>query len=276
MTRQTDTTQFEVSLLHTISQHFDEEELRTLCFKLEGIDYDDLTAKGKVNKARELVMWMKRRGRLEELADAIRQERPHLALFEPQRIQELQTEISGGLQPELQPAFQEFMTQVDAHQTLLAQLYRELEEWKELHYLLQALQTRFAPCHDYVARLNRIRNSWVWIQRRQQKKLVHNAETDWRPCRRELNRIKGLAASVQWIDDPYNPKTGEGPAWFLELLEPSVKIKTCFSQADFVNLPEWLSAFGDVVDQWLYQADKSLREVVQQTGKFLQPGPLLE
>ena len=49
---------------------FNEEELKTLCFELE-VEYDDLPASGRVNKARELVTYLNRRGRLPELQAAI-------------------------------------------------------------------------------------------------------------------------------------------------------------------------------------------------------------
>ena len=64
----------QTSDLATIHQQlvtrFNEEELKTLCFELE-VEYDDLPASGRVNKARELVTYLNRRGRLPELQAAI-------------------------------------------------------------------------------------------------------------------------------------------------------------------------------------------------------------
>ncbi len=62
-----------VELLDT---HFDREELRTLCLHL-GVDYDNLPAEGKVNKARELVRYLQRCNRLHELAATGKQLGPH-------------------------------------------------------------------------------------------------------------------------------------------------------------------------------------------------------
>ena len=53
-----------------IVTHFNEEELRTLCFTLE-VDYDDLGGEGIAGKARELVMRMQRRHRLLDLMKEI-------------------------------------------------------------------------------------------------------------------------------------------------------------------------------------------------------------
>jgi V8-like Glu-specific endopeptidase len=68
-----------LSAIHQLLlQHFDEQELIHLCFKL-GVDYADLPATGRGNKARELVTYLDRRDRLDELRTAVMQQRPHVA-----------------------------------------------------------------------------------------------------------------------------------------------------------------------------------------------------
>lgn len=64
-------------LLAFICDHFDEEELRTLCFDLD-VAYDDLPAQGRKSKARELILYLDRRGHLRELLNLLREERPEL------------------------------------------------------------------------------------------------------------------------------------------------------------------------------------------------------
>ena len=53
-------------LHHILTAHFGAEELKTLCLYL-AVDYDDLPAQGKTHKARELVAYLARRGRLDAL-----------------------------------------------------------------------------------------------------------------------------------------------------------------------------------------------------------------
>jgi len=65
-------------LRHSITVYFDAEELRTLCFDL-GVDYDDLRGAGKTNKARDLVAYLERRGRVAELVQACSRRRPDAA-----------------------------------------------------------------------------------------------------------------------------------------------------------------------------------------------------
>ena len=54
---------------------FDEEELRALCSDLD-TDYDDLTGQGRAGKARSMVAFLERRGRLPELAKICSRQRP--------------------------------------------------------------------------------------------------------------------------------------------------------------------------------------------------------
>jgi hypothetical protein len=65
-----------LSLMHRLIRRlYSQEELRTLCVDL-GVDPDDLGSGGKQAMARELVLWMNRRGRFNELLDKLPQDRP--------------------------------------------------------------------------------------------------------------------------------------------------------------------------------------------------------
>jgi hypothetical protein len=58
--------------------HFAEGELQTLCLEL-GMDYENLPAIGKANKARELIEYLDRRGRLAELVAIGKKQRPNVS-----------------------------------------------------------------------------------------------------------------------------------------------------------------------------------------------------
>lgn len=64
-----------VRLYAALVQLFDLEELRMLCFRLN-VDYESLGGGGKEAKARELIAYLSRRGRLSELAEEIGRQRP--------------------------------------------------------------------------------------------------------------------------------------------------------------------------------------------------------
>lgn len=58
-----------------ITDHYDLEELRTLAFDL-AIPYDALPSQGTAAKARELLLYLGRRGRLDELLTELKRGRP--------------------------------------------------------------------------------------------------------------------------------------------------------------------------------------------------------
>jgi len=64
-----------ILLRRTLSELFDQEELRDLVFDL-AVDYDSLPGAAKKDKARELVALCRRHGRLDELKRAVLLRRP--------------------------------------------------------------------------------------------------------------------------------------------------------------------------------------------------------
>ena len=62
-------------LLEVLTQRFDDNELRDLCFTLD-VDYENLRGETKDAKARELLLRMERRGEVDKLAKQVQRERP--------------------------------------------------------------------------------------------------------------------------------------------------------------------------------------------------------
>jgi len=58
-----------------LTERFSDDELRTLCFDL-GLDYDLLPGQGKGGKARELLSYLDRRDRIDELIEVGQALRP--------------------------------------------------------------------------------------------------------------------------------------------------------------------------------------------------------
>ena len=67
-----------VDLNSKMNQVFSLDEIESLCFTT-GIDFESLPGEGKGAKIRELIAFCQRRGRLDELADKVRTERPQVA-----------------------------------------------------------------------------------------------------------------------------------------------------------------------------------------------------
>ncbi len=71
-----------VKLSDQIAEYFNAEELADLCFRL-GIDFENLPGGTRAARARELIDYCRRHGRLDELVAASRQLRPHVPWPEP-------------------------------------------------------------------------------------------------------------------------------------------------------------------------------------------------
>jgi Effector-associated domain 7 len=258
-------------LFSVLNTYFDDQELRTLCFKLN-VQYDDLPGEGEVAKARELVVWAERNSRLAEVEAEVRRERPNLDMnYSPERVQQLQTSILAGAQPAVRDAFVEFTQQIDAYLNSVNLLHAQLEEWKEVHNLLQDIQIAFAPCRGHRFTLANLKGSARTVQR-QQEDILFRIDANWQPCKSNLRKLEEHAASIRVIGPAYDAKSGAGPEWLLQPKSKAAELDKALFEANVPALTEHLSVFGDLVDRFLYLADKMLRDVVSQINQLRRPG----
>ncbi|MGD1994242.1 MAG: hypothetical protein PVI59_13705 [Anaerolineae bacterium] len=261
-----------VDLRRILTLLFDDEELRTLCFDLN-VDYDSLRGEGKAAKARELVALAERLGQMELLEAAVRRERPDLdTAYSPERVQQLQASIMAQSDAAVRDAFTEFTQQIDAYLNRFNLLHAQLQEWKEVHNLLQDIQTSFAPCRSYIYTLSRL-NTRPEPAPSELERTLYEVEVEWRPCRRMLRRLEHTAANIETIGSPYDPETERGPEWFLVPRKAGTEVDRALFDDNPAALAERLSVFGDQVDQFLYLADKALRDVVVEINHLPRPGP---
>jgi hypothetical protein len=133
------------NLRQALIEHFSLEELRTLCFDL-GVNYDQLGGESIDGKARELLLHLRRDGRLSDLCPLLQQLRPHVAWAELVAASEAGAarSIGDGLEaltslvhaPAVRAAVIVFRTQF---QSASAQI-EVLADYKDLHDLLHTLQ----------------------------------------------------------------------------------------------------------------------------------------
>lgn len=67
-----------VVLANKLDKYFDKPELVALCFELD-IDYENLRGDTKIRKCQELIGYCQRRGRIQELIERARLNRPHVS-----------------------------------------------------------------------------------------------------------------------------------------------------------------------------------------------------
>ncbi len=68
-----------IALRENLNSFYSESELRSLCLDL-GVEYEVLGGRNKPEKVLDLIGFMQRRGRLEQLVDLVRQQRPNSSL----------------------------------------------------------------------------------------------------------------------------------------------------------------------------------------------------
>ncbi len=95
-----------VRLRQALTDHFSDSELRTLCVVL-GMDYESLPGESKADKAREVVAYLERRGRIPELVAIASRLRPNVSwqdapevigkVFSPDELTSLRQDIVSYL-----------------------------------------------------------------------------------------------------------------------------------------------------------------------------------
>lgn len=258
-----------VDLLVLLTTGFNEEELKTLAFEL-GVDYDSLPADGKSGKARELVSYFERRGQLPTLVKAVRDVRPFLDVtYSPERVLELQSEILSGADESVRTAFVELTYQVEAYLNKFDVLHAQLEEWKEVHSLMQDLQNHFAPVRSYIYAFGGTFGSHT-LPKRERERLLYQVEVEWRPSKRVVRRLEELAKGIVAIGERYDGAQ-KGPSWLFEIKNEADKLDKALFDDNVVALLESISVLGDLIDQQLYLADKSLRQVATSISQIPRP-----
>ncbi|UCC97154.1 MAG: hypothetical protein JSW66_15070 [Phycisphaerales bacterium] len=105
-------------LRRILATRFDLGELRTLCFDL-GIRYDDLSGEGAANKARELVAYLHRRGRIPQLIKVGKNERPDIPWDEILKV----TDEARIGSPDLAPAEKDRISAILDEVVIIAEDY---------------------------------------------------------------------------------------------------------------------------------------------------------
>jgi hypothetical protein len=220
-----------VLLRNLIDDGFDLDELRILCFDL-GVDYDNLGGEGKTAKACELVSYMKRRGRLDELEAAVHRERP------------------------IEPYRGEFYS-----------LCQQLKEWEQVRDALQGLQNRFAPCRGLMYRCSKPERPARPAQR-QWEEIFYEVDVEWQPCKQDLNKLRVLATKIRAIATSYDPESGFGPDWYVVISRIAEEIDRALYDQELAALLDHLPAFGHKVDELLYEADKASHDIVKEMNQL--------
>ena len=122
-----------VYLRQQIAACFDEQELITLCFDLS-ISYEDLPGQGKGAKIRDLLAYVNRRQRLQQLLVTLRQRRPDAAWESPARTEQVKRifiSYKRDMEPDEPVALQILEALEEQHNVFLDQTMLVGTQWAE-------------------------------------------------------------------------------------------------------------------------------------------------
>jgi hypothetical protein len=255
-----------------ISASFDEEGLKDLCFRLH-VDYDDLPALGKSNKARELVKSMQHRNRTSDLVETVQELRPHLGL----NLKALTHEVLPANDPRLQG--------VDSLLTEFRHHYERLREWKELHNHLDetlnvfgqyaAQVERFADRNEPID-LDPLNISWQPVQRRivvllawaeqdlrhigEPYQVLDNGERKGEKWAIEVAELH-QALNVYLQENPTQQAAGPTPRrWLGDLFNSEGRQQAAVWQMWWRGLRELTRSYDNTLKTHMFMADKELRK----------------
>lgn len=136
----------------------------------------------------------------------------------------------------------------------LSRFHELLNEWKEVHNLLQECITSLTPLKGEL-------ESALEYSRRWRKA---SGLRLWGPCRTRLRQLESFARDIKYIDKPLrrDERTVHGPSWMIEIAALRDDLETCLKEGDPGMIYDLTVELWDTCYEHLYVADKRLRDTV--------------
>ncbi|MBI5290818.1 MAG: hypothetical protein HY872_02950 [Chloroflexi bacterium] len=159
-------------------------------------------------------------------------------------------------------------------------LHRQLEEWKDLHNVLQDLQVRFTTCRSYALELGRRDEDEGGVLgrlanasgRRAQRveRLLYDLSLNWQQCKITLDQLRRFTMGLRFTGPAYEPRAQTGPEPMKALDRLQLEIDGALHDGDRYNLADVIGEFAKQTDDYLYLADKALRDVAKEINQLPQ------
>ncbi len=159
-------------------------------------------------------------------------------------------------------------------------LHRQLEEWKDLHNVLQDLQVRFTTCRSYALELGRRDEDEGGVfgrlanapARRAQRveRLLYDLSLNWQQCKITLDQLRRFTTGLRFTGPAYDPRAQTGPESMKVLDRLQLEIDGALHDGDRYNLADVIGEFAKQTDDYLYLADKALRDVAKEINQLPQ------
>ena len=200
-----------LKLYEFILDHYSLSELKDLCFYLSVV-YDDLDGSSRKDKARELVEYMARRRRLDDLRAVLAQQRPEQygETFPAPAVETFRRNVSPA-NPTRNP-HQLFISHATADAAFAHRLAADL---RALGFAVWIAPASIRPGEQWVAAINRgleesgvmvlvltpaaAASPWVQMETNVAIELERAGEMTFVPVLREKGRYPGLWRAYQWV-----------------------------------------------------------------------------
>jgi hypothetical protein len=138
---------------------------------------------------------------------------------------------------------------------VLGRFHEKLNEWKELHNLLQECITDLTPLKDAIDEVI-VRKTDTW-ERSIGVRL-------WYRCRTRLHQLEKFAQDIRHIDKSFYRSEGilYGPSWMISIASLRANLEICLKEDDTEEIYDATMNLWDECYTALYQADKRLRDMV--------------
>jgi hypothetical protein len=159
-------------------------------------------------------------------------------------------------------------------------LHRQLEEWKELHNVLQDLQVRFSICRSYGLELGRQSHptepsvfgllTKPSTRRAQEiERLMYDLSLNWQQCKLTVDQLRRFTLGLRYIGPAYDPRAQTGPPLMIALDQLQAQIDAALHAEERQKVADLIGAFAKQND-YLYLVDKALRDVAREINQLPQ------
>lgn len=135
-------------------------------------------------------------------------------------------------------------------------LHEKLDEWKELHNLLQTCVSSLTNLKNAAKRFRA--NPKAWDR--------ETVEDLWETCRTDIGYLETFASNIKEIDIPFKSTDGKltGPSWMIDLANLRNGLTTCLDEGHINTVYNSTSELWDAAFNALRDADKNLRDAAHE------------
>jgi hypothetical protein len=136
----------------------------------------------------------------------------------------------------------------------LGRFHELLNEWKEVHNLLQECITSLTPLKSELESALEYSDRW---RKASGLRL-------WGPCRVRLRQLESFAGDIKYIDKPFfrGERSIRGPSWMIRIVALRDDLEACLKEGNPGMIYDLAAELWDTCYECLYVADKRLRDTV--------------